>query len=136
MTANNKIWEFAACGYTRCGANYPAGKLKIVKFLRRPIAEVAKYPASNFKMNFALNIRCWTLSVGRFPLLKGRVAESGLRHSTRNRASAKNRTWVRIPPLPPFTLDERHAQIVQWLPALSVGDSNAVRLVGRASRQG
>src|SRR5437879_12748070 len=30
----------------------------------------------------------------------GRVAESGLRHSTRNRAWGKP-PWVRIPPLPP-----------------------------------
>src|ERR1051325_11890703 len=30
----------------------------------------------------------------------GRVAESGLRHSTRNRAWG-NPPWVRIPPLPP-----------------------------------
>jgi hypothetical protein len=33
-------------------------------------------------------------------LQKGRVAESGLRHSTRNRAWG-NPPWVRIPPLPP-----------------------------------
>src|SRR5436853_4725705 len=31
---------------------------------------------------------------------QGRVAESGLRHSTRNRAWG-NPPWVRIPPLPP-----------------------------------
>src|SRR6476661_1158599 len=36
-----------------------------------------------------------------FLFLKGRVAESGLRHSTRNRAWG-NPPWVRIPPLPPF----------------------------------
>src|SRR6516165_224314 len=35
-----------------------------------------------------------------FLFLKGRVAESGLRHSTRNRAWG-NPPWVRIPPLPP-----------------------------------
>ena len=33
-------------------------------------------------------------------LAAGRVAESGLRHSTRNRAWG-NPPWVRIPPLPP-----------------------------------
>ena len=33
-------------------------------------------------------------------LQRGRVAESGLRHSTRNRAWG-NPPWVRIPPLPP-----------------------------------
>jgi hypothetical protein len=34
----------------------------------------------------------------------GRVAESGLRHSTRNRAWG-NPPWVRIPPLPPVFLN-------------------------------
>src|SRR5436189_3085222 len=58
---------------------------------------------------------CWTLDVGRSALATpklsayagstfffrhGRVAESGLRHSTRNRAWG-NPPWVRIPPLPP-----------------------------------
>src|SRR5213075_589395 len=39
------------------------------------------------------------------PRPSGRVAESGLRHSTRNRAWG-NPPWVRIPPLPPeLTLD-------------------------------
>src|SRR5206468_4107252 len=40
--------------------------------------------------------------VGRstFSFAYGRVAESGLRHSTRNRAWG-NPPWVRIPPLPP-----------------------------------
>src|SRR5438477_8918006 len=57
---------------------------------------------------------CWTLDVGRSALATpklsayagstfffrhGRVAESGLRHSTRNRAWG-NPPWVRIPPLP------------------------------------
>src|SRR5215216_7369863 len=46
------------------------------------------------------DVGCWTFSVRRFLLLQGRVAESGLRHSTRNRAWG-NPPWVRIPPLPP-----------------------------------
>src|SRR5438105_12031812 len=37
---------------------------------------------------------------------RGRVAESGLRHSTRNRAWG-NPPWVRIPPLPPPILLHR-----------------------------
>ena len=43
--------------------------------------------------------------VGRsaFLLPHGRVAESGLRHSTRNRAWG-NPPWVRIPPLPPISV--------------------------------
>src|SRR5437899_4016587 len=60
---------------------------------------------------------CWTLDVGRSALATpklsayagstfffrhGRVAESGLRHSTRNRAWG-NPPWVRIPPLPRFS---------------------------------
>src|SRR5947209_17507717 len=36
------------------------------------------------------------------PRPNGRVAESGLRHSTRNRAWG-NPPWVRIPPLPPVS---------------------------------
>src|SRR5947209_2340536 len=36
------------------------------------------------------------------PRPSGRVAESGLRHSTRNRAWG-NPPWVQIPPLPPVT---------------------------------
>src|SRR6185295_9226670 len=39
-------------------------------------------------------------SFGVFFSARGRVAESGLRHSTRNRAWG-NPPWVRIPPLPP-----------------------------------
>src|SRR5262249_1484465 len=37
-----------------------------------------------------------------FSCAKGRVAESGLRHSTRNGAWG-NPPWVRIPPLPPVS---------------------------------
>jgi hypothetical protein len=48
----------------------------------------------------AFDVGCWTLGVRRFLCPKGRVAESGLRHSTRNRAWG-NPPWVRIPPLPP-----------------------------------
>src|SRR5215472_2878506 len=39
----------------------------------------------------------------------GRVAESGLRHSTRNRAWG-NPPWVRIPPLPPPQKKHRTAK--------------------------
>src|SRR5947199_4028246 len=88
---------------------------------------------------------CWTLDVGRSALATpklsayagstfffrhGRVAESGLRHSTRNRAWG-NPPWVRIPPLPPnrlgfFGVGERHlpdylvkSQPVTALPPIS-----------------
>src|SRR5437870_9577997 len=37
---------------------------------------------------------------------QGRVAESGLRHSTRNRAWG-NPPWVRIPPLPPPSIGSK-----------------------------
>src|SRR5437667_1327053 len=50
-------------------------------------------------MGFAFDVGCWTFSVRRFSAHSGRVAESGLRHSTRNRAWG-NPPWVRIPPLP------------------------------------
>ena len=67
----------------------------------------------------AFDVGCWTpardlsefdachaeaFGVGGFGVFfspQGRVAESGLRHSTRNRAWG-NPPWVRIPPLPPF----------------------------------
>ena len=58
----------------------------------------------------AFDVGCWTFAlathfgVGGFGVFfspQGRVAESGLRHSTRNRAWG-NPPWVRIPPLPPF----------------------------------
>src|SRR6266446_4619620 len=48
----------------------------------------------------ALSVGCWTLRVPHCRQNYGRVAESGLRHSTRNRAWG-NPPWVRIPPLPP-----------------------------------
>src|SRR5205814_1713211 len=51
----------------------------------------------------AFDFGCWTFDVRRFGVFfspQGRVAESGLRHSTRNRAWG-NPPWVRIPPLPP-----------------------------------
>src|SRR5438045_5043853 len=54
-------------------------------------------------MGFAFDVGCWTFSVRRFSAHSGRVAESGLRHSTRNRAWG-NPPWVRIPPLPPDSL--------------------------------
>src|SRR5437016_13094178 len=41
----------------------------------------------------------WRRRVRRSFFVSGRVAESGLRHSTRNRAWG-NPPWVRIPPLP------------------------------------
>src|SRR2546423_5228672 len=47
----------------------------------------------------ALDVGCWTLNVRRSFFCRGRVAEPGLRHSTRNRAWG-NPPWVRIPPLP------------------------------------
>src|SRR5947199_465641 len=50
-------------------------------------------------MGFAFDVGCWTFSVRRFSAHSGRVAESGLRHSTRNRAWL-NPLWVPIPPLP------------------------------------
>src|SRR5438067_823185 len=50
-------------------------------------------------MGFAFDVGCWTFSVRRSFSHSGRVAESGLRHSTRNRAWG-NPPWVRIPPLP------------------------------------
>src|SRR5207247_9931503 len=50
-------------------------------------------------MGFAFDVGCWTFSVRRFSAHSGRVAEPGLRHSTRNRACG-DPPWVRIPPLP------------------------------------
>ena len=54
----------------------------------------------------AFGVGCWTfmpVRLGPFDVFFvskiGRVAESGLRHSTRNRAWG-NPPWVRIPPLP------------------------------------
>src|SRR6516162_8950568 len=41
---------------------------------------------------------------------EGRVAESGLRHSTRNRAWG-NPPWVRIPPLPPSFVMHRNLHL-------------------------
>src|SRR5215469_5180097 len=51
----------------------------------------------------AFSVGCSTFDVRRFLSPHGRVAESGLRHSTRNRAWG-NPPWVRIPPLPPYFL--------------------------------
>src|SRR6476659_579346 len=48
-----------------------------------------------------LDVGRWTFGVFFRP--QGRVAESGLRHSTRNRAWG-NSPWVRIPPLPMLCL--------------------------------
>src|SRR2546421_5617371 len=46
---------------------------------------------------------------------QGRVAESGLRHSTRNRAWG-NPPWVRIPPLPfPIVSSSEFAQLATRL---------------------
>src|SRR5436309_12847919 len=81
-------------------------------------------------MGFAFDVGCWTFSVRRSFSHSGRVAESGLRHSTRNRAWG-NPPWVRIPPLPPnrlgfFGVGERHlpdylvkSQPVTALPPIS-----------------
>src|SRR6478672_11251002 len=52
-----------------------------------------------------------------FLFLKGRVAESGLRHSTRNRAWG-NPPWVRIPPLPPVLVF--HGEIAVQRPAMHI----------------
>src|SRR5438270_4839529 len=52
-----------------------------------------------------------------FCFCRGRVAESGLRHSTRNRAWG-NPPWVRIPPLPPaFSLRQLRcrSKATAWL---------------------
>ncbi len=50
-----------------------------------------------FRTQFAFDVEYSTFSVRASHF--GRVAESGLRHSTRNRAWG-NPPWVRIPPLP------------------------------------
>ena len=55
-------------------------------------------PTSHRCLHSTLNVGRWAFGVFSCPL--GRVAESGLRHSTRNRAWG-NPPWVRIPPLPP-----------------------------------
>src|ERR1700732_2194599 len=78
-------------------------------------------------MPFALDVECWTLNcqlanpfgVERFLSPFGRVAESGLRHSTRNRAWG-NPPWVRIPPLPPVRIfeDARSVHILADMKAL------------------
>src|SRR5207248_2772621 len=60
-------------------------------------------------MGFAFDVGCWTFSVRRFSVHSGRVAESGLRHSTRNRAWG-NPPWVRIPPLPPPNAKRNHSK--------------------------
>src|SRR5881628_1784509 len=67
----------------------------------------AQRPTSNaerpISKTVAFEVGCSTLGVRRFLFrFQGRVAESGLRHSTRNRAWG-NPPWVRIPPLPQFT---------------------------------
>src|SRR5262249_1182938 len=51
----------------------------------------------------AFSVGCSTFDVRRFLSPHGRAAESGLRHSTRNRAWG-NPPWVQIPPLPPFAV--------------------------------
>src|SRR4029453_5614472 len=61
----------------------------------------AQRRTSNFHMGVAFDVGCWTFSLRRSSAHSGRVAESGLRHSTRNRAWG-NPPWVQIPPLPPF----------------------------------
>src|SRR5512132_3404802 len=53
---------------------------------------------SRRQLHSMLDVRRSTFGVFFSP--QGRVAESGLRHSTRNRAWG-NPPWVRIPPLPP-----------------------------------
>ena len=63
---------------------------------------ISKKETPNGRSRTEVCIRRWMLDVQRsmFSSAKGRVAESGLRHSTRNRAWG-NPPWVRIPPLPP-----------------------------------
>src|SRR5437762_1683696 len=62
-------------------------------------------PERRISKTVAFDVGYSTFDIRRFFLLKGRVAESGLRHSTRNRAWG-NPPWVRIPPLP-FTYEKR-----------------------------
>ena len=63
----------------------------------------------------------WRRRVQRFLLPNGRVAESGLRHSTRNRAWG-NPPWVRIPPLPP-SIDFR-CFVFRWF--MDADDRNTI----------
>src|SRR5438874_10641928 len=51
---------------------------------------------------------------------QGRVAESGLRHSTRNRAWG-NPPWVRIPPLPPKSMPPSGLKVQEGCARLSIG---------------
>src|ERR1700758_4977820 len=66
-------------------------------------------------LHWALGVGRWTLNV--LLLFLGRVAEFGLRHSTRNRAWG-NPPWVQIPPLPPMFVDSARKQLslpaVHW----------------------
>jgi hypothetical protein len=66
---------------------------------------------SGRRLHSALHVRPWTSR--RFLVPQGRVAESGLRHSTRNRAWG-NPPWVRIPPLPLNGLMCRSTINVSW----------------------
>ena len=74
----------------------------------------------NPESRFAFDVRCWMFGVRSFLAdSKGRVAESGLRHSTRNRAWG-NPPWVRIPPLPPALGLERSEKVEAVRPEESV----------------
>ena len=78
--------------------------------VQRPNLEAVAIQRLPRRSNLRRRVGCWTfaashaeaVSVGGFSVFfspEGRVAESGLRHSTRNRAWG-NPPWVRIPPLP------------------------------------
>jgi hypothetical protein len=129
MTANNKILRIPPAGHTICCTESNHGKPKIVTFFRtverhsrscvqqrcqisslrqtsRLFGLTDERSTSNaerpMSKTVAFEVGYWTLRVRRFRF-QGRVAESGLRHSTRNRAWG-NPPWVRIPPLPPASL--------------------------------
>ena len=67
---------------------------------------------------------------------RGRVAESGLRHSTRNRAWG-NPPWVRIPPLPPrratFSISSISRDLIE--PDCELGSRQCSGAVDRGDRR-
>src|SRR5947208_1996676 len=82
-----------------CRVAFPSDSASLPDYDGR--LEVARFQRSSLKIIVAVSFRCWTFGVRRWIFASpGRVAESGLRHSTRNRAWG-NPPWVRIPPLPP-----------------------------------